>query len=603
MKYISIFLALSFFFLPAVNLGATLNPGKKVSSRRKPETTPGPVIPESGSSAPAPRPTRQPSTKDLEQGVHFLDPDFEGDPISMELNGVDLYEFLEFFNTNFGLNYVIDESVPKTSISIRVSLQPWNQIVHSVLQAKRLTVRSGKKGKGIFRVMSLKASSEEEEDIRKERETVALNQTRVQKIYRLKNRSVSTGAFIRAGGGAADTSATTTGGTTASTDGSGFQGSGLKIIIQNLLTKIGKVEEDRETNSFIIDDTPAAHERVAKILEELDRPEPIIEVEARLVVARRDYSRNLGVILNVGANSNGFGIQGGTAPNPIAGVSPAGGRGTVPGAQPNGSLGLGSAASSVLGFSLSRGTYNLQAAINAMETKGVARTILAPRTRVINNMTATLGNGVDIPYVQASPVGGGQGGVGVAQTTTFANASLGFNVTPQIAGDEIVLKIDIRNDSPSGSAVNGLPLITRQQASTTVRCLDGGTILISGLLSDQESNNLNRVPGLANLPGIGKLFERKDKLHSEVELLFFVTARVVRPGEEEIIVERPQGIDVPNTPEQPLRPLPPIDAPKPDAKRKEIEKVKTPAPAVLNPEAKRTGEVVVPPAKKKEGDE
>ncbi len=545
-----------------------------------------------------------PMPRDTDQGIHFLDPDFQGDPISLELDKVSLYEFLEFFNVNYGLNYVIDESVGNLTISVRVSKQPWNVIVRSVLQAKRLTVR---RGDGIFRVMTLKASTEEEEEVRKERETVALNQARVLKIYRLKYRNVSTGAFIRAGENAADKSTTTGGNSSTNTsdvpNASALQGSGLKAIITNLLTKIGKVEEDRETNSFLVNDTPGAHERIEQILAELDRPEPIIEVEARLVVARRDFTRNLGVIVNAGANSTGFGIQGGTAPNPIAGTSPAGSRGQIPGGQPNGGLGLGSAASSAFGFALSRGTYSVSAAINALENKGVARTILAPRTRVINNMTATLGNGVDIPYVQATPVGGGQGGVGVAQTTTFANASLGFNVTPQIAGDEIVLKIDIRNDSPSGTAVNGLPLITRQQAATTVRCADGGTVLISGLLSEQESLNLQRVPGLANIPGIGKLFERKDKQRSEVELLFFVTARVVRPGEEDVIVERPKGIDVPNNPEQVTRPLPSIDAPKPDGERKKAEKVKTKPPTVSNPEAKKKGEVVPQePKEKKEGD-
>ncbi len=598
-------LALALILLASTPTFASIPSGRRKTANKKTEAPA--VQPATEGTNPVPPAAPAGSKKDKSEGSRFLEPDFRGEEISLELNGTDLYEFLEFFNNNFGLNYVIDESVPKTSISVRVSKQPWNVVVRSVLRAKRLTIRRDDTETEIFRVMTIKASSDEEEQIRKERETTELNGTRIQKIYKLKNRNVRTGAFLRAGQSGADTSVTSAGGagggSTGGPNAGALQGSGLKAIITSLLTQIGTVQEDPESNSLIVNDTPVAQDRVQNILDQLDKPEPVIEIEARVVVARRDFTRNLGVIINAGANSTGLGVQGGTTPNPIAGVRPVGAP-QIPGGQPNGTLGLGSAANSAFGFVLSRGTYSLSAAINALETKGIGRTILAPRTKVFNNMQAQLGNGVDIPYVQASPVAGGAGGVGVAQTTQFANASLGFTVTPQVAGDQIILKIDIKNDSPNGSTVNGLPLITRQTASTTVPCPNGGTILISGLLSNQESLNLNRVPGLANIPGLGKLFERKDRLVSEVELLFFVTARVVTEGEVETIVERPQGIDVPNSPEQQSRPLPPIDAPKATAPRQKAEKVKTPPPTVPNPNAKNTGKPVESTeTEKKKGDQ
>ena len=554
-------LALVLIVIGYSSVGATPQQGQKKKSPRKTPAEPATV-------APVPQET-------IPSGVDIFNSDYVGAELSVDLDGAPLFQFLEFFSEQFGFSFVLDRSVKEVEpISVRARRLPWNLLVKSVLQSRGLAIQQ--QG-GLYRILSQEALLAEQEAQRKIERERGANVPPETRIYRLRYRSVRTGGYLRTGtafgtGGGGIGGGAGVGGLTpvpvGLPDQAGTPGgspppgliSGFRAILVNQLTKDGTIEEDPIANLLIVRDIPPVHERIAKLLTELDRPEPQIEIEARILVARRDYGRQLGALLNAAVNGQGASGQGGTAINPIAGR---GGAPTLPGAQPSEILGLGNAAAGVVGVAIQRGTYALSAALSALETRGVAQTILAPRLIVVNNTAANIGNGVDIPYVQASPVPGGGIGVGVVPTTQLVNASLGFTVTPQILGEgeEILLSIEIRNDSPSGATPLGQPIIQRQNVTTSIRCPNGGALLLSGLLSDREDQTVNAIPGLRSLPILGKLFQRQERNRTQFELIFFVTARVVNEQVSPIMIERPEGIVIPNVPEYAAPRMPALDMP------------------------------------------
>jgi len=120
---------------------------------------------------------------------------------------------------------------------------------------------------------------------------------------------------------------------------------------------------------------------------------------------------------------------------------------------------------------------------------------------------------------------------------------LSLTVTPQITeAGTIMLSVSITNSQPDfARAVNGIPSVASQQATTQVLIPDGGTAVIGGILVDTDSVNIRQVPGLGSLPVIGNLFKNTNTVKSTAELIFFITPRIKPPdsinvtalGEEE----------------------------------------------------------------------
>jgi type IV pilus assembly protein PilQ len=113
-------------------------------------------------------------------------------------------------------------------------------------------------------------------------------------------------------------------------------------------------------------------------------------------------------------------------------------------------------------------------------------------------------------------------------TVQFQSFGLNLNVTPQITeAGTILLQVEIRNQQPDfARAVNGIPSVASQSATTQVLVPDGGTAVIGGILVDTDSINVRQIPGLGSLPVIGTLFKNTQTAKSTAELLFFITPRI-----------------------------------------------------------------------------
>jgi type IV pilus assembly protein PilQ len=181
------------------------------------------------------------------------------------------------------------------------------------------------------------------------------------------------------------------------------------------------------------------------------------------------------------------------------------------------------------------GTAQISLAITAAEAKGQAKVVASPRVTVLNNRSAQIESGSQIPVVttQAGGAGGGGASQGNLLTTTFVSVPLRLSVTPQITdAGTVLLRVTAENNSVNTSLANGLtgtPGIDTQRMSTEVLVPDGGTTVVGGAIQDSESNSSNRTPGLGSLPVIGNLFKRKTVSRQTNEILFFITPRIYRP--------------------------------------------------------------------------
>lgn len=483
----------------------------------------------------------------------FCDPVFVGGLISFDLrSGVDIRDMLRFISQQYGVNFIVDKSVTQVPVDIRVTDIPWNQVMDSVLRANRLGAVCESNGR-IIRIATLAAVKEEEEQTRAIAEEKAKQVPLVTKIIHLKYAraagqlgSSGAGASGHGGGGGGMSSSS---GSTGGGGGASGQGS-LLSIVNSRLSPRGRTEIDARTNSLIVTDLPEYTQVIEDMISKLDRAEPQVEIETRIVIASRNFLRDIGSELAGGAIGK-TGRTGIFETTPVqftgGGLAPGQGAGGGSGGSSGGSGG-GSTQTNPLGKNLvgpladtalragvantvlslttgAIGTGILSMALSASETKGQIRTIASPRVTTTDNKTAEIVNGVQIPVQTVS---------NNTITTTFVTAALRLEITPQIIEEngQVLMHVVAENNSVDFSLANqfnnGTPGIDTQSAESTVLVADGGTTVMGGINIDSEGHTINRTPGVSRIPLLGELFKHRSTRRDSNEILFFVTPRIVR---------------------------------------------------------------------------
>jgi type IV pilus assembly protein PilQ len=167
------------------------------------------------------------------------------------------------------------------------------------------------------------------------------------------------------------------------------------------------------------------------------------------------------------------------------------------------------------------GALNLDVALSALERNGQGRILSTPRISTQNNVEAEIMQGVQIPVQTVA---------NNTVTVTFRDAALILRVVPQItATNTVIMRIVVENASPDFSrAVNNIPPIDTQKATTQVLVNDGDTTVIGGIYVSREQALQDRVPALHRIPLLGWLFKRNELADESRELLIFITPRILR---------------------------------------------------------------------------
>ncbi len=322
--------------------------------------------------------------------------------------------------------------------------------------------------------------------------------------------------------------------------------------VGGLLSTRGTVQIDPRTNTLIIKDVPANLDAAEILVENLDTQTPQILIEARIVETQANFSRELGVQWGGDfsfspANGNPTGLvfpssvgvagastselNNGTRSNPNFAVNlPA-------------SVGTGSGGAVGMTFGSVGGALNISLRLTALEEKGFVKIVSAPRIMTLDNVQASIEQGVSIPVSVVSAAG---------VQTVFFDAKLNLSVTPHVTRDgNIFLKIDVQKNEPdfANTGAQGDPSIIRKEAHTQLLIPDGDTTVIGGIYTRNTSQSVSSVPFFGSLPFVGYFFRKTSETDNRTELLIFITPRIIN-RELSIGAAGPGSFLAPEVPEE-----------------------------------------------------
>jgi len=426
---------------------------------------------------------------------------FSGTPIDVDYQGANLRAVLRQLSEIGGINLVIDPSVPTAAtVDLKLTQVPWDQVMEVVLRSSGLT---NQLDGTVLRVLSREARTKElDDEVKQKKASEAAPDLRTERI-RLNYSTAESLAKL--------------------------------VEDARLLSERGTVEFEQRANMLIIKDNPRNIEEIRSLVTELDKPEPQVEIEAKILRTNRDTAKALGV--QWGANGRVAPELGNTTPLGFPNRGTVGGRvqagdGTQGPTDPRATSLERTAtavnlpvpgASSALGLSMGaiNGAFGLDIAISALEHDGKAKILSTPRVTTQNNKLAEITQGFQVPYQTVS---------NNTVTVQYRDAALKLTVTPQItAANTVIMNIALENGTPDFSrAVNGNPSINTQRATTQVQVADGVTTVIGGILQTTEQSNNDQTPGVSRLPLLGWLFKRTQNTNESQELLIFITPRIIR---------------------------------------------------------------------------
>jgi len=259
---------------------------------------------------------------------------------------------------------------------------------------------------------------------------------------------------------------------------------------------------------MIITDTQNNLDRIRELIEKLDVPPIQVTIDAHIYEIDKNEEERLGInwqksIPIAGSTDNMFDIS--IAPE----TSDAGGTGVFR----FGSLDIN----------------QFKALLAMLSTHSFAKVLSNPVITTLNNRQANITVGQAIPYVSASQVNAETGQV--TNTIAQANANIALVVTPSVTGnDEVFLDIQPTISSVLGYTDlggNSTPNLSNRSAQTQVICKNNHTIVIGGMIKTDKSETISKVPFLGDLPGIGKLFQKKTNREIRTELIIFITPHIV----------------------------------------------------------------------------
>ena len=169
-----------------------------------------------------------------------------------------------------------------------------------------------------------------------------------------------------------------------------------------------------------------------------------------------------------------------------------------------------------ISFGTLASSVQLDLRLSAAATIGQVKVISTPKIITLNNKTAKISQGQNIPYSTVSAEG---------TKTEFIEAALTLEVTPHVASDgTISMKIKATNNS---AGTGSPPPINKKEATTEVQVMSGETTVIGGIYQDSDSEVDEGLPLMQDIPLLGWLFKSNNKTKIKTELLIFITPKIV----------------------------------------------------------------------------
>jgi len=288
-------------------------------------------------------------------------------------------------------------------------------------------------------------------------------------------------------------------------------------FIQPLAGEKAVLKVDEPSNAILVSDFLNKIEQMRSVLEAVDQPPQQVLIESRILDVRHTDLDNLGMKLENIANTIPLHPSRGTSET-IFPLVISSGSVSLPG--PNASTTM--PAGQFIGTG-AIGDDTLKATIDALIQNKRVKVIANPSVMTLNNVEAKITIGEKFPIREQT-----QTSTGTLETTRFVDAGTTLRVTPKINRDGFIqLHIHPEVSSVSDATLSAGPRITTREADTTVIVRDGQSIVIAGLIQDDETLVKGKIPILSSIPIVGLLFQNRSKSNEQKELVVMITPHIV----------------------------------------------------------------------------
>ncbi len=418
----------------------------------------------------------------LEEGGLIDGKEYRGRRVSLDFKDVAIADVLRLIAEVSDLNIIAGDEV-SGNVTIRLVEVPWDQALDVILMTKGLGfVRVG----NVLRIAPADVLKAEEEVRLQERRNKEKLEDLEVKLLPVNYAAVKD----------------------------------IEPLVRRLLSSRGTVNLDKRTNTLVLKDISSVIDEASALIAAIDTQTPQVMIEAKIVEANLDFSRELGSVwglqsqqfvdpfdpdtLRTDLGSEDYRLIDENSlafANPITAV-------------PTGLMSIGAL--------ILDEDFRIDAQIQAAESTGDGKVISSPRIVTLDNKEAKIEQGVSIPF---------QTFEGGDAKLEFIDAVLSLIVTPHITADQsIIMKIQVTRNAPDSTVPTptGSPAIAKNVAKTETLVKDGQTLVLGGIYTIVKSQRQSRVPYLHRIPVIGSLFKNNEVTDQRKELLVFVTPRIVR---------------------------------------------------------------------------
>ena len=422
---------------------------------------------------------------------------YVGERISLNFQDIEVRAVLQLIADFTELNLVASDTV-SGRITLRLQDVPWDQALDLVLKTKGLDKRQV--GNVLMVAPGAEIAERERQQIEANKQIAELAPLQSEFVRIRYAKALDIVGLFEAG----------------SEDGG------------SLTSPRGSVVVDVRTNSIIITDIEAKLAEIRDLLALVDIPVRQVMIEARIVVAQSDATKNLGIEWGGGylnkSDDNIVSVSGDTTN--VVSLTDSAIAGTLASVSYPGALLVDLGVASTSGFAIGFASSDLflTAELSAMEDEGEGEVVSQPKVITGDKQEASIKSGTEIPYQQSSPSG--------ETTVAFKDAVLALFVTPNITPDDRIM-LDLRvNQDTVGALVptgNGglIPSIDTTQLETQVLVGNGETVVLGGVFKTEDGESVRKVPFFGDIPYIGAFFRSETQVHKKTETLIFITPRIL----------------------------------------------------------------------------
>lgn len=447
---------------------------------------------------------------------------YHGQHVSLDFKDADVHNVLRLVAEVSKLNIVATDDV-RGKVTLRLFDVPWDQALDIVLQV--LNLESEQEG-NVIRVSTVRRLREGREELQKAQEAARAVEPLHVDYIKVNYAKASKLAEIISGA--------------ARGASSGRQTTRSAEAEAGMLTTRGSVFVDEFSNTLVVRDIQRGVDNARELVRRLDVQTPQVLIEANIVEATTDVSRDLGVQWGykylagpqtgnpTGVNFPGMiglggsGLGTGSGGVPFIADFPA--SAAVPGGGTALDLALGSL----------DGSQSLDIRLSALEKQGKGRVISRPRVVTLNNVAATI-KSLTIIRVKLPSTGTiintGAGGAAGGSSTATEKIETGIIliVTPQVSSDGFVMLDMFAKSSQAdfSRTVDQIPTEISREANSHILIKDGQTVVLGGIYRDNVTDQNTGIPFLRDMPGLGWLFRTTSRGDRREDLLVFLTPRIL----------------------------------------------------------------------------